>query len=470
MNTRIIRFLFGATIALIIAMLLFVLPMPARAAPTVPLTFTVNSPADVPDFNPGNGVCETALNNGVCTLRAAIQEANAHSGADTINLQSGVTYLLTQLDPTPYLSSTLVISDPVTILGAGPASTVIDGNGGSLGGRVFYITGTVVISGVTIQHGNSSNIAGGIFNNGRLTLINSAIVSNTANGLNDWGGGIFNSGPMTLINSTVMSNTTGGHNAFGGGIFNQGPMIITNSTISGNTTPGSGGGIYNTAYTVTFKSSTINGNTAANGGGIYKQFSPVIVLNSTISGNYSTVNGGGIYASAGTTSLFNVTMTRNRANSDDSGTGIGGGVYNATGSTFNFLNSIIALNENVIPTMPFPTLNYDDCAGTITSQGYSILYSYDSGYCTIVGPFTQTNPLLDLQLQNNGGSTRTHALLSGSPAIDAGNPGGCTDNLGALIATDQRGFLRPANGAGTFRCDIGAFELQRLLFLPLILR
>src|SRR6185436_18515396 len=69
----------------------------AGPAVAAPITFTVNSPADIPDATPGNGVCETALGNGVCTLRGAIQEANAHAGADTINLQPGVTYLLTRV-------------------------------------------------------------------------------------------------------------------------------------------------------------------------------------------------------------------------------------------------------------------------------------------------------------------------------------------------------------------------------------
>jgi hypothetical protein len=60
--------------------------------------------------------------------------------------------------------------------------------------------------------------------------------------------------------------------------------------------------------------------------------------------------------------------------------------------------------------------------------------------------------------------------LPGSPAIDAGNLGGCTDNFGATLAVDQRGAPRPANGAGLTRCDIGAFELQRVLSLPLVVR
>jgi hypothetical protein len=154
---------------------------------------------------------------------AAIQEANVHPGPDIIQLQAGVTYLLTRagVDDNA-LNGDLDITETVTILGAGPDRTIIDGNGGVTGERVFQITGTVVISGVTIQHGHSGNIGGGLITNGRLTLVNSAILSNTVSGANDWGGGIFNSGYMTLTNSIVSGNQTGNSNAYGGGIFNLG--------------------------------------------------------------------------------------------------------------------------------------------------------------------------------------------------------------------------------------------------------
>ncbi len=97
--------------------------------------------------------------------------------------------------------------------------------------------------------------------------------------------------------------------------------------------------------------------------------------------------------------------------------------------------------------------------------------NYDTSHCTVNG----TAPsLVDPQLSplaNNGSSTQTHALLPGSPAIDAGPAIGCFDNLGALIAADQRGFHRPAFGGKALRCDIGAFEYySSALFLPLILR
>jgi CSLREA domain-containing protein len=452
------------------------------AAGAEALTLNVNSPADVPDVNPGDGVCETAPGNGVCTLRGAIQEANALPGADTIILQANLTYTLTRVgvDSTG-LNGDLDINDSVTIVGGGAGSTIIDGNGDVTGDRVLKIPpcinhGTspgatprpctvtdpndanvtrVNISGVTIQHGKTSNLGGGMINNGSLTLNNVAITNNRVSGLNDWGGGIFNSGPLTIMNSEISNNVSGSANPYGGGIYNQGTMNVVNSTISGNTTGGKGGGIFNVGLTATVKNTTISGNTAASGGGIYKIGSLLVVINSTISGNYSTGNGGGIYASAGTTSLFNVTVTRNRSNSDNIGFGMGGGIANAAGSTFNFVNSIIALNENVIPTLPLPTLDNDDCSGTITSQGNNVMYSINSSYCTVNGAKTIADPSLG-DLADNGGPTQTHALLPGSPAIDGGNSGGCTDNLGAILTNDQRGLHRP-EGAG---CDVGSFEVQ----------
>ena len=74
-------------------------------------------------------------------------------------------------------------------------------------------------------------------------------------------------------------------------------------------------------------------------------------------------------------------------------------------------------------------------------------------------------------LQNNGGPTQTHALVDGSPALDAGDPGGCRDSQGALLSTDQRGFARhvDSNNDGSARCDIGAFEAKELFVVAAIL-
>src|SRR5262249_49168015 len=152
------------------------------------------SPADVPDHAPGDGFCETGQDNHVCTLRAAIQEANQHAGPDHITLQPNTTYLLSLpgLDDNA-LNGDLDITDTVTLVGAGPHSTSIDGNGSVIGDRVFQITGTVLISGVAILNGHaSSSSGGGILNVGWLTLDNTLIMSNTVDSVNAWGGGIVN--------------------------------------------------------------------------------------------------------------------------------------------------------------------------------------------------------------------------------------------------------------------------------------
>lgn len=472
------RFVWGALLALALCILPF-------AAAAGPLTFTVNSTADVPDATPGDGVCETATGNKICTLRAAVQEANAHAGADTINLPAGAPYLLSRVgvDNTA-LNGDLDITDSVTIVGAGPAATVIDGNGGTTSDRVLEIVRcignampqmdytclndayvVVSISGVTLQNGHATQASvqagGGVSNAGLLTLQNCVVTGNLSSYLNDWGGGIYNSGSLTLSNSVVSNNATGGHNAYGGGIFNQGSLTMVNSTISGNTTygggssPGHGGGIF--GGNVIASGSTISGNSAALGGGLYAT-TTVVLTNSTISGNYSDGSGGGLYVASGTTGLYNVTITQNQANADASGSAVGGGVTNAAG-TLTFINTIISANELVIATVPFPTLDNDECSGTLTSQGYNLMTYVEAFHCTIAGPYTSTDVTLG-PLQFNGGFTKTHALPVGSAAIDAGNPSGCTDKLGAPITTDQRGVPRPYGA----HCDVGAFEAAEIIF------
>src|SRR5262249_15042404 len=153
---------------------------------------------------------------------------------------------------------------------------------------------------------------------------------------------------------------------------------------------------------------------------------------------------------AGTVGLYNTTVSGNLANSDASGSGNGGGVVVNAG-TFNFVNTIIAGNNHIV--VPGPFLEPDDCSGTVNAFGFDILKDVNALYCTVSGLPSGADPGLG-PLQGNGGPTPTMALLPGSPAIDAGNPAGCTDDLGAPILTDQRGQPRPANGAGAAQCDI----------------
>jgi hypothetical protein len=438
--------------------------------------FTVNTPSEgfsgAFDANPGDGVCETAPGNGICTLRAAIQETNALPGDDTIILPSNVYGL-----NIPPGDSSLIIAGNLTIMGAGASTTIIRGHFES--SRVVVINAgfAVNLSGVSVQgfglpgpsidnrgtltltDSTVSSPGSGIFNTGTATVINVALSRNG-------GGGISNRGTLVLIDSTVSQNSA----SFGGGISNTGTTTLINSTVSGNNSGGfGGGGIYNTGI-LTVTNSTVSGNLARApvppgvargiGGGIYNS-GILMVTNSTVSGNGAFVDGGGIYNEYGTANLFNATITNNQADANFDGSGVGGGVFNSTSTnaTFNFQNTILAGNFETVGMPAAPPINTifvpapGECAGTINSTGSNLITIAD---CTVSG----SAPILGDPnlgpLQDNGGPTQTHALLSGSPAIDAGNPGGCRDEFGALLTTDQRGFNRPALG-----CDIGAFELQQ---------
>jgi len=428
------RFLRKILRLFLIAMLIAGFPLsagPTSAGPTrVPhaATFTVNSTADAVDANPGNGTCATA--GGTCTLRAAIQEANALPGDDAILLPSG-TYTLTIVGAGEDTAATgdLDITSNIVISSTGLTRPIVVGNGD----RVIQITGTVTstIFGITIQNGVGTG--GGIWvsdPSSNLALNNSTVMSNTS----DAGGGILNSGVLTITNSTVSGNTVFGMGgcAVGGGIANVGTLMLISSTVSGNSADGYGGGIYNDG-TLAIINSTISGNSVScfTGGGIY--------------------NGG--FGGSGTITMSNSSVISNTA---PSGTG---GIANGNGM-ISLRNTILGGNTG---TGGQPA----DCAGTVNSLGYNLIQS--SG-CFIVGStsgnITGQSPKV-APLQDNGGPTFTHALLFGSSAIDAGNPTGCTGDLDVVLNADQRGVQRQR------RCDIGAYEYDGpffQVFLPVITR
>jgi plastocyanin len=183
------------------------------------------------------------------------------------------------------------------------------------------------------------------------------------------------------------------------------------------------------------------------GGGI-QNGGTLTITNSTISGNSSYYDAGGI-DNRGVAFLYNVTITNNTADYDQNLIGNGGGVYVSGAGILIARNSIIAGNTDGSN----PTYANPDCSGPLSSEGFNLIQNITG--CTITGDttgnITNLDPALGL-LQDNGGSTFTHALLAGSPAINAGNPAGCADENGVLLATDQRGYVR--NGV----CDMGAYE------------
>jgi hypothetical protein len=216
--------------------------------------------------------------------------------------------------------------------------------------------------------------------------------------------------------------------------------------------PGSGGGIANKG-TLTLNNSTLGGNTISGttaGGGIYNS-GTLVVNNSTISGNLLVnpptrfiSSGGGIYNS-GHVTISSSTFASNAAQA-------GGNIFGCQVPDCG-VSAPVVLKNSIIAN----SLSGGNCHGAIVSLGYNL--SSDST-CKInsTGDMINTDPILG-SLQHNGGPTQTMALPQGSPAVDAGNPSGCTDSLGHLLKTDQRGKPRP-DAEDTAGCDIGAYEYQ----------
>jgi CSLREA domain-containing protein len=307
---------------------------------------------------------------------------------------------------------------------------------GSAGGGGI-VTSNASLSNSTISDNFSGHDGGGIVAN-NATLTNCTITGNRAVG-GGFGGGIRAGTSVTLTNCTVSGNST--EIGDGGGISTS-TATLTNCTVSGNLAGGSGGGVL--ASTATLTRSTFSGNLAKNfGGGVVA--ATVTLTNSTLSGNAAGLEGGGLFANSGT--LLNCTIVENIANT-------GGGVFHGSTSTLSVRNTIIALNlVEFGGTGP-------DVSGDVASLGHNLVGdgSGSTGFGVnfdIVG--TSANPIDPKlgPLALNGGKTKTHALLAGSPAIDRG------DNAN-LPPTDQRGagFARrkDGNGDGIARVDIGAFE------------
>ncbi len=368
-------------------------------------------------------------------------------------------------------------------------SCTITGNTTDAAGGGIENDGTLTITDSTIAD-NSADFGGGIENEGALTVTGSTIESNTANlggGLDNdeggtasltgtivssnsastWGGGIFCAGasPVTLAGSTVSSNTA----MSGGGLYSEGDggdggngVSLASSTFSDNSATATsassgGGGLFNVGGHVAITGCTFSGNMSANGGGgIFASQGALTITDSTVADNAAVRVGAGIDANSGTLTAVNCTIADN--NEPSTGAGFGGGI-NIDQGTATLDNTIIALNTDGTGTGASPDNLYIDGSGTVSSASANNLIGAGGGNSGLTNGGNGNlvgvaDPGLGT-LASNGGPTQTIALLSGSPAIQAGSRALAAD---ANLTNDQRGtgFPRVVNGS----VDMGAFEVQ----------
>ena len=410
--------------------------------------FTVTTFADPPP-----GACAPAD----CSLREAVIAANAAAGPDRIVLGAG-SYSLTIAgagDDAAGTGDLDVTLDRVSVVGAGPGATTITAQG--LSDRVFDVLagGQLVVGGATVRGGQVTGEGGGVRTAGTLIVRDAAIRENRSSGA---GSGVFAAaGHVDISDSVIDANTSGGDAALHaeGGT----TTTLTRVDVTGNKPTGSGTGGIENSGTMTLTEVNVSGNTAgtnSGGGGIRNQSGALAITRSTISGNRApTSDSGALFAPAGVVTMRSVTISGNEAASN-------GGAVRTQGTALVHLDavtiagntspgaSVIAFGDSRIYVRGsvIGDNSATQCQGDgIVSLGGNVA---EGGTCAtltgagdILGPDPRLGPLA-----GNGGRTLTHALLAGSPALDAAGAG--------CASVDQRGIARPLGAA----CDAGAVEAR----------
>ena len=367
-----------------------------------------------------------------------------------------------------------VANGNVTLTGSTVNRNVAFGEGGG----VFAFQGTITTTSSTISRNLAGNSGGGLFSFGDITVTNSTVSGNSS--ANSAGG--VRADDLTITGSTISGNSS--INGAGGAQASN-SLTVTSSTVKGNSTNGDGGGLHIGSNLATIKRSTISGNFAAiDGGGIFAgsvdatsttfngnsagrhgggiETTDATLTRSTVSANVSrNGNGGGLRAQSAT--LTNSTISGNTANNGNGG-GLalhtsgaaeirnctvvdnnarvnGGGIWRDPACTdpTQIINTIVARNSVVF--------DGPDVSGDFASLGSNLIgdITGSDGFLlmgdTFGAPGNPLDPMLG-PLANNGGPTRTHALIRGSLALDEGN----TTNA---PATDQRGFGFPRRKTAT---------------------
>jgi CSLREA domain-containing protein len=406
---------------------------------------------------------DNTVSNGLCSLREAIVNANKNSAyypdcgrgfsADGIffsNALGTATIALTSALPPVTDSAGLYID--------GGADITVSGGGLY---QVFIVsTGSLTLDRLTVTLGRNFYKGGGAFNSGTLTITNSTFLSNGAGK----GGGVYNfGGNLTITNSSFRRNGAGNNvpgDNDGGGVYNFGGVLtVTDSNFSQNGAYSEGGGIYISSGTATITNSTfsLNGDQFIYGSGIYAASGTLTVTKSTFSSNNAN-SGGGIFIASGTNAnIANSTFSGNTShhgggivtlgvttikNSTFSGNGAAGGVGGAlsNGGTLYLYNTILA-NSTSSP----------DCFsqfGAIT--GSNNIIELDTAAPNDCGTAALA---VDPRLGTLTGSPAYFPLLSGSPALNAGDDAICASV--PVNNTSQNGLTRPQG----IHCEIGSYEV-----------
>ncbi len=419
----------------------------------------VNSLKDPTDIRTKNGKRGGAITFEGCTLHDAIIASQtgtrthgcpAGSGNDTIVFRFPGTIHLA--DSLPLITKTLIIHGIAKLPAVSKKfqlqkTVTIDGGGAH---PIMEVVGsaTLTMDHLTFQNGFSADGGGAIVNHGHITVTDGEFIANKS-GLTQTGtgGAIQNNSGASLAVST--SAFSGNSALVGGAIASGGPMTISDSSFTNNSVAagGLGGGIYN-VDNLTMTGCTIAGGSADFGGGIFND-GTVVIVNSTMANNAASENGGAI-DNTSHIHIINSTIAVNRAPN-----GNGGGIWN-----FNQNGT----NEAQVKATIFASNVGSDCgppSPLLTDQGYNIA---DDASCSFSDSTSHNSlePMLDPDgLLDNGGPTRTIALVEGSPAIDQIPFNACLDQNSQPLKVDQRGEPRPdpedgANGP----CDIGAYEFQ----------
>jgi predicted outer membrane repeat protein len=393
------------------------------------LTLTGGNPGTA---SPGGAI----LNFGTLTLQACVLTGNtAGSGGAICSYAGGVLDIV----QTTFSNNTA----------NGPSNNPYSGSGGAI-----RTSGTTTVTGSSFQSNSATHDGGAIRANNASVLIQNTFFQQ--NSSSSQGGAVagFYSGLLTVQSCVFQQNTS---SYDGGGIADvYMPLTLQNSTLSGNTTGGAGGAILIGAG-ASISYCAITGNTAGGssygfGGGVaIENSAPTTITDSTIANNAVNTSssngcGGGLYIWNAGATLINCTVS---GNSENGGRG-GGGIYINNGSVY-LTNTIVAKNTSTA------SFNGPDIHGTVATAnndliGINTSLTITTGNSNLIGTAsTPLDPKLG-NLANNGGPTQTMALLSGSPAIDAGT--NSVLSAPTNLTLEQRGYNRLYGSA----VDIGAYE------------